>query len=95
MFDLISKTNSVYANIIYSSKYFKSFAFIFKMSLILGIVSLLILKYWKTSKLTSLKDKEDEINLENKKEEINEEIKFNIKDEFKNQIRSEERWKPK
>lgn len=98
MFDLIGKTNSIYSNIIYSSKYFKSFAFIFKTSLILGIVACLILKYLKTNKLTSLNDKDDEqINTEINKEENkeDEEVKFNIKDQFTNIIQSEERWKPK
>ena len=38
LFDIISKLNSVYGKLIYKTKYFKSFAIIYKLILILGII---------------------------------------------------------
>lgn len=99
--DLISKTNLVYAKVIYSSPYFKSFTFLFRFTIISGILACMILKYWKMNQIKSLTDENNKeikdsvdnieglnINDVNKKEDnilLNE---YNT-----NSIKSEERWK--
>jgi hypothetical protein len=103
MIDLIAKTNSVYAKIIYSSPYFKNFSLLFKFSIISGILACLILKYWKLSQIKSITDENKEqikdspdnndiqnIDYTNKNEDNN-----LINEDYVNIIKSEERWKMK
>jgi hypothetical protein len=55
---------------IISSKYFKLFSIIFKLSLIASIILCLILKYWKTSQLNSLEEDDDSKNLVDESEKV-------------------------
>lgn len=99
--DLISKTNSVYAKVIYSSPYFKSFTFLFRFTIISGILACLILKYWKMNQIKSLTDE----NNKEIKDSVDNTERLNINDINKkednillneyntNLIKSEERWK--
>jgi len=100
LIDLVSKTNSLYGRLIYSSKYFKHFSSMFKLSLIIGIIACFILKYWKMNQLKTLNsDNENNEGEENTTEhynKINKEASDTINrkvDNPSNIIKSEERWK--
>jgi hypothetical protein len=68
LFDMISKLNSVYGKLIYKTKYFKSFAIIYKLIIILGIITCILIKNWKISQLKNNEEekcKEEDTDLEN------------------------------
>ncbi len=100
LIDLVSNSNSLYGRLIYSSKYFKHFSSIFKLTLILGIIACFILKYWKMNQLKTLtsdnENKEDEENTTEHYNKINKDASITINNMVDNQsniIKSEERWK--
>jgi hypothetical protein len=89
IFDIIAKMNKTYGNIIYKTKHFKSFALVYKIFLILGIILCLILKYTKQSQIKNIDDKPEE---ENNNDILEDD---DLDPNYLNNLRhlSEERWR--
>lgn len=93
LFEIANKTNSVYVKLINSSSLFKIFSHFFKFSIIIGIIAVLILKYWKISQLKSNEIKPNENNDDNDHEDKLDNLINDYDNSIKNIIQSEERWR--